>query len=75
MVCAFIEDWIARYGRWNSPRFLLGESYGTIRAAEVAYRLTGGPFGTGRLSAITLNGVILLGQALDLLDREGRANS
>ncbi|MHB8055859.1 MAG: S10 family serine carboxypeptidase-like protein, partial [Candidatus Aminicenantales bacterium] len=56
LTCAFIENWIAKYGRWNSPRFLLGESYGTIRAAEVAYLLTGGPFGTGKLNAITLNG-------------------
>lgn len=66
LVCAWIEDWIARNGRWNSPRYLLGESYGTIRAAEVAFLLAGGPMSTGRLSALTLNGVILLGQAMNL---------
>jgi carboxypeptidase C (cathepsin A) len=66
LTCEFIENWITKNGRWNSSRFLLGESYGTIRAAEVAYLLTGGPFGTGKLNAITLNGVILLGQAMDL---------
>jgi len=42
----------------------LGESYGTVRAAVVARLLAGGPFGSGSMDAITLNGVILLGQAL-----------
>lgn len=61
-----IKDWIERHGRWNSPKFLLGESYGTIRAALVARLLAGGPTETGELDGITLNGVILLGQALNL---------
>lgn len=60
----FIQDWIQRHERWNSPRFLLGESYGTVRAAVVARLMAGGPFGSGSMDAITLNGVILLGQAL-----------
>jgi len=29
----FIERWLSKNGRWNSPKFLLGESYGTTRAA------------------------------------------
>ncbi len=62
----FIRSWIREHGRWNSPRFLMGESYGTIRAAVVAKLLAGGPFGTGRMDGITLNGVILLGQAMDM---------
>jgi len=60
----FVRDWIRRHGRFNSPRFLLGESYGTIRAAVVAKLMAGGPFGSGGMEAITLNGVILLGQAM-----------
>ncbi len=60
----FITDWIRRHDRFNSPRFLLGESYGTIRAAVVAKLMAGGPFGSGSMDAITLNGVILLGQAM-----------
>jgi carboxypeptidase C (cathepsin A) len=60
----FIRDWIRRHDRWNSPRFLMGESYGSIRAAVVAKLMMGGPFGSGSMDAITLNGVILLGQAL-----------
>ena len=34
----FIERWISASNRWNSPKFLLGESYGTTRgAALLAY--------------------------------------
>lgn len=65
MAVNFIRDWVQRHDRWNSPRFLLGESYGTIRAAVVAKLATGGPFGSGSMDAITLNGVILLGQAMN----------
>jgi len=65
MTVNFVRDWVQRHSRWNSPRFLLGESFGTIRAAVVAKLATGGPFGTGHMDALTLNGVILLGQAMD----------
>jgi carboxypeptidase C (cathepsin A) len=61
-----IEQWIRENGRWNSPKYLLSESYGTIRAAEVAKLLAGGPMETGRMNGTTLNGVILLGQAMDM---------
>ncbi len=60
----FIQAWLTENGRWNSPKFLLGESYGTIRASVLAQALTGGPFSaTGTLGAVTLNGVIILGPA------------
>jgi len=61
-----IEQWIRENGRWNSPKYLLSESYGTIRAAEVAKLLAGGPMETGRMDGVTLNGVILLGQSMDM---------
>lgn len=32
----FIYEWVTRNGRWASPKFLLGESYGTTRSAELA---------------------------------------
>ncbi|MBV8206524.1 MAG: peptidase S10 [Acidobacteria bacterium] len=32
----FIYTWITRNSRWASPKFLLGESYGTTRSAELA---------------------------------------
>jgi carboxypeptidase C (cathepsin A) len=43
--------------RWNSPKFLFGESYGTTRAAAVAYRL--------HIQDIDLNGVILQSSLLN----------
>jgi carboxypeptidase C (cathepsin A) len=32
----FIRLWMTRYSRWSSPKFLLGESYGTTRAAGLS---------------------------------------
>ncbi len=32
----FIRLWTTRYERWDSPKFLAGESYGTTRAAALA---------------------------------------
>ena len=56
-LCDFLGAWLTANKRWNSPKFVLGESYGTIRAAEMTKQLPG--FG------IFLNGVILFGQAMD----------
>jgi carboxypeptidase C (cathepsin A) len=67
---SFIEDWVNEYARWQSPRFLMGESYGTIRAAVVAKLLAGGPMTTGHMEGLTLNGVILLGQSMNFGVRE-----
>jgi carboxypeptidase C (cathepsin A) len=64
--CDFIMSWVREHRRWNSPKYLMGESYGSIRAAVVAKRLAGGPTGSGSMDGITLNGVILLGQAMDI---------
>lgn len=54
-----IRNWITENGRWNSPRFLLGESFGTTRAAAVAGILEGDP------ETMSLNGLVLVSQALD----------
>lgn len=59
-----IEAWIQRHDRWNAPRYLLSESYGSVRAAVVARMMAGGPMETGRMTALPLSGVILLGQAM-----------
>jgi carboxypeptidase C (cathepsin A) len=37
----FIERYVSHFGRWNSPKFLLGESYGTTRNAVLAQDLVG----------------------------------
>ena len=58
-VADFIQTWVTRNKRWASPKYLLGESFGTTRAAAVAGRLEGGAAG------ISLNGLVLVSQALD----------
>ena len=35
----FIYDWTTKYQRWLSPKFVLGESYGGVRAAGLAGHL------------------------------------
>ena len=32
----FIHDYVTKYGRWRSPKFLIGESYGGLRAAGLS---------------------------------------
>ncbi len=51
----FIERFMTKYARWNSPRFIFGESYGTTRSAVLADLLEN-KYNTD------LNGVILLSQ-------------
>jgi len=53
----FISQFLAKYGRWNSPKYLFGESYGTTRSAALINQLETVRF-------IDFNGVILLSQAL-----------
>ncbi|MDV6332945.1 S10 family serine carboxypeptidase-like protein [Asticcacaulis sp. 201] len=65
-IAAFMQAWTIKNGRANAPKFLLGESYGTIRAARLAKLLAGGPMETGSMTGMTLNGIIMLGQAMDM---------
>jgi carboxypeptidase C (cathepsin A) len=53
----FVSEFLSRHGRWNSPKYVFGESYGTTRASVLAYVLQ-------NEKAIDLNGVILLSQIL-----------
>ena len=53
----FIDRYLSVNQRWNSPKFLLGESYGATRAAMLAYRLN--------QHQIALNGVALLSSVLN----------
>lgn len=64
-VARFIEAWLSEHGRWNSPKYLMGESYGSVRAAVLPRALLGGPFYGGTMRGITIDGVIMLGLALD----------
>jgi len=54
----FINQFLTRYSRWNSPKYIFGESYGTTRAAVLSNMLQSN-------YAIDLNGVILLSQILN----------
>jgi carboxypeptidase C (cathepsin A) len=51
----FIVRFITKYNRWNSPKFIFGESYGTTRSAVLADTLENG-------KSVDINGVILLSQ-------------
>lgn len=52
-VGSFIQQYLSRRGRWGSPKFVAGESYGTTRAAGLADHLWG-------RHGIGLNGVMLI---------------
>ena len=53
----FIRMYITRYQRWGSPLYLLGESYGTTRSAEVASYLID--------RGVAFKGIMLLSMVLD----------
>jgi carboxypeptidase C (cathepsin A) len=53
-----IQRYLAVYARWDSPKYVIGESYGTLRAAGLAYTL--------QQKGVQLNGVGLLSTTLDI---------
>ena len=53
----FVQRWSTRNARWQSPKYLFGESYGTTRAANVANLL--------QTAGVALSGIVLLSSALD----------
>jgi carboxypeptidase C (cathepsin A) len=53
----FIERYVGVNHRWNSPKFLYGESYGTTRSAALADAL--------QTDGIALNGVVLMSTILN----------
>jgi len=59
-----VADFIVRYlnqnGRWSSPKYILGESYGGMRSGAVAYVLLA-------RHNVTLNGVILVSPFMDAI--------
>lgn len=54
----FIRLFTTRYQRWDSPKFLIGESYGTTRAAALAGHLQ-------QRHGIYLNGIMLVSTILN----------
>jgi carboxypeptidase C (cathepsin A) len=55
----FIQIYISRNGRWNSPKFLIGESYGTFRSVALGNYLQDH-------DGIYINGIVLISSVLDL---------
>lgn len=49
----FIYQFLTRNERWASPKFLIGESYGTTRSAQLSFTLQ-------RRHQIYLNGIVLV---------------
>ncbi len=58
-IAQFIVTWITRNNRWNSPKFLIGESYGTFRSAGLASYLHDADH-------IDVNGIVLISSVLDV---------
>jgi len=55
----FIATYVGRNGRWNSPKFLIGESYGTFRSAALGNYLQ-------QHDGMYFNGIVLISSVLDL---------
>ena len=55
----FITLYVSRNGRWNSPKFLIGESYGTFRSAALGNYLQ-------EHDGMDFNGIVLISNVLDL---------
>ena len=53
-----IQRYLTVYGRWNSPKFIIGESYGTLRAAGLSHMLAD--------RGVQLNGITLVSTVLDI---------
>jgi carboxypeptidase C (cathepsin A) len=53
----FINGWLTEYDRWKSPKYLIGESYGTIRSAGLSAELQ-------QRHGIDLNGIVLISSLL-----------
>jgi carboxypeptidase C (cathepsin A) len=53
----FISQYVSRNGRWSSPKYLIGESYGTTRSAVLVNRL--------QRDGMAFNGVVLISSVLD----------
>jgi carboxypeptidase C (cathepsin A) len=58
-VAELIRLWTSRHRRWMSPKFIAGESYGTLRGAALAEHLQ-------ERYGLYLNGLILISSVLDL---------
>ncbi|HET8859400.1 S10 family peptidase [Marivirga sp.] len=64
----WINTFVTRINRWNSPKYLIGESYGTTRVSGLALELQNNQW-------MYLNGVILVSPTDLGIDRSGAVES
>ncbi|HMP06424.1 MAG TPA: peptidase S10 [Lacipirellulaceae bacterium] len=64
-VAQFIHDFTSKYARWGSPKFLVGESYGGLRAAGLV----------GELRDLELNGIALISAVVDFQKQMTNGNN
>ena len=55
----FVNTYVSRNSRWNSPKFLIGESYGTFRSAALSNYLQSH-------DGLYFNGIVLISSVLNL---------
>jgi carboxypeptidase C (cathepsin A) len=58
-----IQRYLTKYGRWNSPKFIIGESYGTTRAAGLSTALLD--------RGVQLNGIAFVSTVFNFADFQG----
>lgn len=62
-IADFIEHWLKRHGREDSPRYVHGQSYGSVRAIQVARNLS---------EKRPVDGIIITGNSAMMLEAERR---
>ncbi len=55
----FIKKYVSENGRWNSPKYIIGESYGTTRGAGIINYLQS-------TEHMSFNGIVLISTAMDI---------
>ncbi|WP_338447147.1 septum formation initiator [Pelagerythrobacter marensis] len=68
-VAQAVDAWLAANGRSDAPVYILGESYGTIRAVAMLDAFA------ALESAPSIRGVVLLGQALNMIETSQRPDN
>lgn len=61
-ILTFIQTWLTRHNRWQSPKYLMGESYGCTRASTVAG--IGSLAGADRAYSVVFDGLIMIGNTV-----------
>jgi len=66
-LASLVIEWTKAHGRTDAPIYLVGESYGTMRAPEAARQLSE--------AGVNVDGLVLLGQAVNIVEyAQRRAN-